>query len=77
MESSKQEAHRLKRRAQYHAYRRELIELGILSARGPGRPRLGLPEEALAKAKRQRQESRQRMRDHVRNELARIALEAS
>ena len=72
-----QELYKSKRREQYRTYRQKLIDLGILPNRGPGRPRLRPPAEALAVAREQKLASKRRTQEHIRNELARLAAEAS
>ena len=64
----------LKRRHQYRARKRMLIDLGILVDRKPGRPRLRSPATARAIAKSQRHESDKRMRLHIKQELDRLRL---
>ena len=51
------EAHREKRREQYHANIARLVEAGLYEPQKPGRKRLYTPEEAVEVAKTHRRES--------------------
>jgi hypothetical protein len=62
------------RRQQYKQRREQLIEMGILPDRKPGRPRIYDPDTSVAVAKQQKLESQRRTAQHIREELARRAL---
>ena len=59
------EAHRAKRREQYHAAMDKLVEAGLYEHLRPGRKRLYTPEEAVEVAKRQRHESYLRRQERL------------
>ena len=59
------EAHRAKRREQYHAAMDKLVEAGLYEPLKPGRKRLYTPEEAVEVATRQRHESYLRRQERL------------